>query len=384
MSRLRRSPLTSPSARPVLSRIGALAHGGAEPEAVEPVAVRADFSTGVNAFGPAPSILKALRDADPAVYPDPHCRSARRSASEWTGRPLAEILIGSGSAELVYAAALAFIRPGDLALIPEPAFGEYHRAARLVGARVSSLRFAGGPIARRETAETFCRMVLRQRPRMAFLASPESASGVEVDRDLLARMANACQRAGTLLVLDQAYDAFTARPLGTPALPGHAAVLHLRSLTKDHSLAGIRVGLAIGPPPVVEAVARVRPPWTASSLTQAAVAAACTEEAQRHVRDTTARLRQEASVLATSCAGIGLRALPSATHYFLLEVGDADRCARRLLDHHALRVRNAASFGFAGCIRVAARRPEENALLLPALKRAGAASPTEEHHVRSH
>lgn len=384
MSRPRRSPLTSPSARPALSRIDPLVHGGAEPAAEEPVAVRADFSTGVNAFGPAPIVREALRDADPAPYPDPNCRLARQAASGWTGRPPDEIMIGAGTVEMVYAAALAFVRPGDLVIIPEPAFGEYHRAARLSGAKVCAPRFAGDPTDRREAAESFCRKVLRQRPRMAFLASPESATGVVLDPELLLRMADTCQLAGTLLVLDQAYDAFAHRPLGTPALPGHAAVLHLRSLTKDHALAGVRAGLAIGPPTVVDAVARVRPPWTASSLTQAAVAAACSEEAQRHVYDTTARLREEAAVLAATCAGIGIRTMPSATHYFLLEVGNADRFARRLLEDHALRVRNAATFGFADCIRVAARRPEENALLPPALQQVAAALATEEHHVRSH
>lgn len=330
MSSLRRSPLTSPSARPALARIEPLVHGGAEPEADGPVGVRADFSTGVNAFGPAPIVLDALRHADPASYPDPHCRVARQAASRWTGRPPEEILIGAGTAELIYAAALAFVRPGDLVLIPEPAFGEYHRAAGLAGARVCALRFDGDTDSRRGAAENFCQIVLRQRPRMAFLASPESAAGGLLEPELLTQMAGDCQLVGTLLVLDQAYDAFTHRPLGTPALPGHAAVLHLRSLTKDHALAGVRVGLAIGPPTVIDAVARVRPPWTASSLAQAAVGAACLEEAQRHVRDTTARLRDEASRLATACAGIGIRAMPSATHYSLLEVGEADRFARRV------------------------------------------------------
>jgi histidinol-phosphate/aromatic aminotransferase/cobyric acid decarboxylase-like protein len=285
---------------------------------------------------------------------------------------------------MVYAAALAFIRPGDLVLIPEPAFGEYHRAARLAGARVYAPRFAGGPVDRSDAVENFCRIVVRQRPRMAFLASPESATGVALDRDLLVTMADTCQLAGTLLVLDQAYDAFTCRPLGTPALPGHAAVLHLRSLTKDHALAGVRAGLAIGPPPVLEAIARVRPPWTASSLTQAAIAGACADGAQQYVHDTTTRLRDGASVLAAACARIGIRAPLGATHYFLLAVGDADQFTHRLLHEHALRVRNAASFGFPDSIRVAARRPEENALLLSALQQLAVASTTEEHHARSH
>ena len=384
MSRLRRSTRTSPHARPILSQIAPVAHGGAEPATQPAVLARADFSTGVNAFGAAPIVLDALRHADPAAYPDPHCRLARDAASRWMGRPPDEILVGAGTAELVHAAALAFVRPGDLVLIPEPAFGEYHRAARLAGARVCAPRFDGDTAARREAAENFCRIVLRQRPRMAFLASPESATGFRLDRELLTRMADACQLVGTLLVLDQAYDAFTRRPLGTPALPGHAAVLHLRSLTKDHALAGVRVGLAIGPPTVIDAVARVRPPWTASSLAQAAVGAASTEEAQRHVLRTTTTLLDEASSLAAACAGMGIHPVTSATHYFLLEVGDADQFARRLLDDHALRVRSATSFGFASCIRIAARRPEENALLLPALREVATASATEKNHVRPH
>jgi len=383
MSSLRNSQLTPPAARPALARIDPLIHGGPGEETGFRV-IRADFSTGVNAFGPAPVVMDALRNADPAAYPDPQCRLARDAASRWTGRPADEVLIGAGTVELIYAATQAFVRPGDLVLVVEPAFGEYRRAARLAGAKVCASHFAGGSARRHGAVEDFCQTLLRHRPRMAFVGSPESATGAALEPELLTRMADVCQLVGTLLVLDQAYDAFTRRPLGTPALPGHAAVLHLRSLTKDHALAGVRVGLAVGPGTVIEAVARVRPPWTASSLAQAAVIAACAEPAQRHVQATTASLIEEASRLAAVCAGAGIRPLPSATHYFLLEVGDGDRVARALLHDHALRVRSAVSFGFPSCIRVAARRPEENALLVPALRKIASLPATENHRVEPH
>lgn len=334
------------------------AHGGpAGDDGARPV--RVDFSTSVNAYGPARVVVDAIAAATAparlAAYPDPTCGAARAALADLAGVRADAIAVGAGAAELILALALAFVRSGDRVLVPRNAFGEYTRASALCRAFVvvpdGDARFADA--------------VITERPRLAFLCTPESPTGRAWPLAAVREVADACERVGTVLVLDQSFDAFTVDPLGTPALPGHPAVLHLRSLTKDHALAGVRIGYVVAPRALTAALESARMPWSTSTAAQAAAVAACTPEAQANVRRTTRLLRESAATLRAefaSCADTS-----SDTHYFLLRVGDATRATRLVRDRHALRVRDCTSFGLPAHVRVAARTPAENALLVAAL-----------------
>jgi histidinol-phosphate/aromatic aminotransferase/cobyric acid decarboxylase-like protein len=316
---------------------------------------RIDFSTCVNAYGPAPVVREAIREADVAAYPDRRSVAARRAASRVWDRPIEEIAFGAGSAELIAAVVSALVRAGDTVLVPRPAFGEYGRAAVLAGARVCrparlAVDAAGSVVAERMIAAVFA-----HRPRLAFLAAPTSPAGTAISRDALRAVADACSRTGGVLVLDQAYDGFLETPIGTPALGGHPSVLHLRSLTKDHALAGVRVGFAIGPAALIDGIDEVRVPWAASSVAQAAAVAALSDSALAHVTESIARLRADTG-------SWGIAGVPSSTHYCLLPVRAA------CLIGTGIAVRDCRSFGLPSYIRVAARTPPENAVLRAALR----------------
>ena len=183
-------------------------------------------------------------------------------------------------------------------------------------------------------------------------------------------MADACAAVGTLLVLDQSFDGFLAAPLGTPALPGHPVVLHLRSITKDHALAGVRAAFAVGPAHLMAAVERGRVPWAASTVAQAAALAALSGEGSAHAAATIPRLRAERERLESTFARLRMPTVRTATHFILAAVGDAARLAARLRGGHGIQVRDCASFGLPGHIRVAARTPAENVELIRALEAA--------------
>ncbi|HEY9230090.1 MAG TPA: histidinol-phosphate transaminase [Gemmatimonadaceae bacterium] len=364
------------SARPVLRRLSDAGHGG--PSAADHLAppIRADFSTSVNAYGPAPSVLAAIRDAIDiarvANYPDPSGTIARRALAMHVDLSPENVAIGAGATELILAIAQAFVRAGDRVLLPPHAFAEYERATLLSGGSVilpseerESTTSVG--VATSVLAERFVRAVSTRSPRVAFLCSPESPSGRAWPIEDVHAVADACAKADTLLVLDQSFDGFTATPLGTPALRGHPATLHLRSLTKDHALAGLRVGFVAGPSRVIAAVERARMPWMLSAPAQAVAGATCASDAVAHVSDTTARLRAAAAEIAAAARQLGFAAVASDAHYLLLDVGDARAFAGELRARHAIKVRDCSSFGLPSHIRVAARTPGDNRLLLSVL-----------------
>lgn len=328
--------------------------------------IRHDFSVCLNAFGPADVVRRAVAHAAIDDYPDPDCRAPREAASVRWFTPMSEIAFGAGAAEFIHAACQAYLDRDDAATIVSPSFGEYERAVRLRGARADRVWCSSDGLAA-EDLRAIHSAIERTNPRLVVLCAPTTPTGAVIARDDILGVAAACDRVGALLVLDQAYDAFVDRPMGTPALPGHPAVLHLRSLTKEHALAGLRVAFAVGPASVIDALNRVRAPWTASSGAQAAGVAALSDQAADHVARTVGILRGEAARLRESCLQLGFSPRPSGTHYFALRVGRAAEVARALLERAGIAVRDCTSFGLPEFIRIAARTPPENDALLLAL-----------------
>ena len=342
------------------------AHGMEATTADDRFPVRLDFSVSFNAWGPAPTVLQALRAARPDVYPDPEALAPRRVASKRWDRPLTEIAFGAGAVELIHTTCFAFLRASDTVLVPGPTFSEYARAASLCGARV--LQGVASPPSFSLEVGAISAAVVQHRPRLAFLCAPNNPTGQAFGRDELAGLADACAAAGTLLVLDQSYDAFTAHPLGTPALPGHPAVLHLRSLSNDHALPGVRAGFAIGPPSVLTALQRARPPWPTSVFAQAAAVAALSDTAEAHVTSTVTRLRFQRELLQAVFARLRVPSVATSTHFLLAAIGDVQAVSSRLRRDHGVGVRDCASFGLPGHIRVAARTPGDNDALIRGLE----------------
>ena len=269
-------------------------------------------------------------------------------------------MAGNGAADLLWLLALAFLKAGDPVLIVGPTFGEYARAAALMGAKVEtwiaqvSAGFAVDPV----LVDAALR---RTRPRLAFLCNPNNPTGYLAPIEVIDAWAKA--HPGTLFVVDEAYLSFAAGARSALTLNA-ANVLVLRSMTKDHSLAGLRLGYLAGPEALVAAVAAVRAPWSVNALAQAAGVAALADPA--HLAESLASLRQAKLQLLAGLGALGLDCVPSTTHFFLVEVGDGAALRDALLRKGIL-VRDCASFGLPEYVRIATRRPEENARLLAAL-----------------
>ena len=99
-----------------------------------------DFSVNSNPLGPSPAVRAALASVDPSRYPDDDCRELRQVLAARAGVDPDRVIVGNGSSELLWLIALAYLRPGDTLLALTPTFGEYERAARLMGARVEAVR----------------------------------------------------------------------------------------------------------------------------------------------------------------------------------------------------------------------------------------------------
>jgi histidinol-phosphate aminotransferase len=346
--------------RPQLERVPPVPHGGFHSAHR---AERLDFSSNVNPFGPSPRIWDAMRAVPIGQHPDPRAAPLREVLAEIENISPRRLIVGNGSVELIYHLAVAYLRAGDRVLIVEPTFGEYAAAAAMMGAEVIPWHThpeENFPL----DIDALLRLAHQVKPRLLFLCNPNNPTGTYVERDVIEQLLRGCP--DTLLVLDEAFIRFVADAWSPRELHTSGNLLVLRSLTKDHALTGLRVGYALATPTIIDALEKVQPPWSVNALAQAAAIAALRNEG--HLRASLDSLVRAKNDLVNDLARLGFMPLPSRVHFFLLPVPSAAEFARKLLERNIL-VRDGTSFGLPRFVRIATRKPEENARLVSALEK---------------
>lgn len=350
--------------RPELSRVEPDSHGGIDLQMLAALGMAPasviDFSVNSNPYGASPKVTAALDGVALDRYPDPEASLLRDALATHHAVNPELIVAGNGSIELIWLIALAVVRPNDRVLVVGPTFGEYRRAARLMGADVLEIRAIeenGFAVPVPEVT----RALTSYAPRLLFLCNPNNPTGVCLALQQINIWAKAYPQ--TIFVIDEAYLDFAAEKRSAQTL-GRENVLVLRSMTKAYGLAGLRLGYALGSTELVKGLLRVRPPWSVNGFAQAAGVAALAD--QCHLRQTLAALRAGQARLVKNLQAVGFAPLTTAVNYFLLPV-ETGEALRRWLWGRGLLVRDCASFGLPGFVRIATRRPDENEKLNEAL-----------------
>ncbi len=358
--------------RPEVEKLTPAVHGG--PDYAELAALGLspdeviDFSANANPYGPSPRVRAALAEVSLDRYPDAQALALRERLAQLHGLTPNHVIAGNGTTELIWLLGMAYLQHGDPVVIIGPTFGEYRAAARVMGASVTEYRTPAADF--QPDVNAIAALIEQQQPRLTFLCNPNNPTGVYLVREAVEALAAACGK--SLLVVDEAYRAFVTKPWPSEPLvergpglnPVESNVVLLRSMTKDHALAGLRLGYALASPEVVAALKKVQPPWSVNAAAQVAGLAALSDE--DHLRETLPPIAEAKAYLVEELTALGLRVVPSAANFLLVEVGDG-RALRRKLLSHGLVVRDCASFGLPEYVRIAVRRMEECRRLIETL-----------------
>ena len=243
--------------------------------------LRLDFNE--NTMGPSPQVVAAIR-AIPAeqyaIYPEyDGLRQAvvANLAGVGLSRPLQPDQIGlfNGVDAAIHAIFHAYGDRGDTLLTTSPTFGYYTPCAQMQGMAIEAIPYRlpdfGFPFEELRAALQGC-------PRILLICNPNNPTGTRLAPELILELAASAP--GTLVVVDELYEAFT----GDSVLPlaDFAAtpnLLVLRSLAKTAGLAGLRIGFAIGAAPVIDRLARVTGPYDINSFAVTAAHAALADQA---------------------------------------------------------------------------------------------------------
>ena len=292
-------------------------------------------------------------------YPDPSGAKLRELLGRKMGVPAGfELMLGNGSDELLQIVVMALARGGATMMYPAPTFVMYSMYATLTGMKALAM-----PL--REDfsfdAAAFIARMKQERPALVFIAYPNNPSGVLYPQEDVAAVIRA---APGMVVLDEAYHAFAQQSF-MGRLPEFPNLLVLRTVSKL-GLAGIRLGYLAGSPEWIEQLNKVRSPYNVNVLTQAA---ACFLLERLDVLEAqAAQIRAERERLAEALRALdGVRVFPSQANFILLRVPDADRTHAGLMSRGVL-VKNLDGPATRNCLRVTVGTPEENRILVAALR----------------
>jgi histidinol-phosphate aminotransferase len=336
--------------------------------AIQPSAGMVKLDAMENPFSLPPELKRALgaRLAEVAInrYPLGKGEVAAALAQHFEVPAGCKVIVGNGSDELIDILSVACDVPGAAVLAPLPGFVMYEMSARLRG-----LRFIGVPLTPNFELDEAAMLaaIEREKPALTYIAYPNNPTGNLFDERIVQRIVDAVGAQGSgLVVFDEAYQPFSSRTwMGR--LAAHDHVLVLRTLSK-FGLAGVRMGYLAGATALVDQIDKVSPPYNISGLNAAATLFALEHaevfgEQAKVLRRERERLARELSAIA------GVTVFPSEANMLLVRVPDSTRAfegmkARKILVKHIAGLHPL----LANCLRLTVGTPEENTLMIQALK----------------
>ena len=293
-------------------------------------------------------------------YPTPSPQQLREAIARRMQVPKGmEVLLGNGSDELIQILIMALARPGAALMFPSPTFVMYQMGATFNGMKVI-------PVPLREDfsfdADAFIARMQAENPALVFIAYPNNPTGVLYPEEDLVRVIKACKG---LVVIDEAYHVFAGKTF-INRIAEFPNLVVIRTVSKL-GLAGIRLGYLVGRPEWVAELDKVRPPYNVSVLTQAA--ALFMLERLDVLEEQAARIRGDREKLGEDLSSLkGVTVFPSQANFFLIRVPDAAKTYEGLKRQNVL-VRN-FNPAIRNCLRVTVGTPDENRILLAALREA--------------
>jgi len=293
-------------------------------------------------------------------YPDREATGLRAVIASRHGVEPGNIFVANGSNEVLQTIMLAYGGAGRTVATFEPTYQMYAQIARVTGATVvSGERRDDHTLDAREVR----RVVSEHSPSITMLCNPNNPTGTVEPRANLEALLGATD---ALVVVDEAYAEFSEWS-AVPMVNQHPNLVVTRTFSKTLSLAALRVGYAIAPAAVVEALSVAVLPYHLDAFKQAATMAALGHVAEMNER--VAVICSERRRIEEGLGALGLEVFPSGANFVLFRTDDAPAVWNGLLAEGVL-VRDCSGWDrLAGCLRVTVGSGEENGIFLGALGR---------------
>lgn len=321
-------------------------------------------------IGPSPKALEAIRShaAEVYRYPDGSCFAMRRALAEYFGVEGDHLIFGNGSDELVDILCQIYLEPGDFILTSQGAFSAYYISATSVRARTTQTSLT--PDLRFDLDAMAIEIEKNPKIKLVFLPNPNNPTGTYFTEKEFEKFMQIVGDKDLFIVLDEAYVEFVRAkdyPSGQGFQRRYKNILLLRTMSKVFGLAGLRVGVMIAPPEVIDLMNRVRKPFNVNSLAQVAVTAAIQDRA--HIEKVKQLTWEGLDYYYEALKGMNLNYLPSQGNFVLFDTGRNGEEVYQALLKQGVILRPVTSYGFPRHLRMSVGLPEENRSAIAALKK---------------
>jgi histidinol-phosphate aminotransferase len=280
---------------------------------------RIDLTDNTNLFGAPPGVLSLLASAPVEAvtrYPSPYADALREALAREVGVSVDEIVTGAGSDDVLDAAARAFGSPGDVLAYCPPTFSI-----------VASFAYANGLV------PTPCALsvdaLITSGARVVYLCAPNNPTGAVLAPGFVDELLG---RTRAVVLLDEAYIDFAAQPSRAQDAARSERLVVVRTMSKAFGLAGLRVGWAVGPRPLIAELEKTRGPYKVGGLAErAAIAALTLDRAWVQARVDEVRTLRERFI--ADLRSRGFEPLPSQANFVLVPTPNAEAVAARMRAH---------------------------------------------------
>ncbi len=324
-----------------------------------------------NPFGPSPKAVKAMQAAlaESNFYPDNDAIELRQKLAEYHNVQPEQIVPTAGSTGLLGIVARTLLSPGLNAVTSERSFIVYPIATQAAGGQLIQVPMRGDGF-----DLTAIAAAIDQHTRVIYISNPNNPTGTLIPAKELDHFLDTVPE-HVIVILDEAYHDFaqyfaTIRSVDYSHALDYVKrgrrVVVLRTFSKAHGLAGVRVGYGIGPVELMSYFARMRTTFSVSVVAQAAALAALDDEA--HTQKTLRNNAEEAERVTAGIAKLGYVPVPTWANFLYCELGDDAAAVANRLQAQGIIVRPLAPWGAPTAIRITIGTPEQNDTFLRAFK----------------
>jgi histidinol-phosphate aminotransferase len=335
------------------------------------------LSSNESPFGPSPRAVEAMQTAIALshIYPDTDAKQLSQRLAERHQVQPEQVVVTAGLTALLDILCRAHLSPGLNAVTSRLSFIVYGIAIKAAGGRLveTAMRNNGfdlDALAASNDKDT----------RIVFVANPNNPTGTLLAASEMDRFVDRIPE-NVVLVIDEAYSDFAqhfAKLRGTDY--SHSLnyvrqgcnVLVLRTFSKAHGLAALRVGYGIGPAKLISQLSQLRPTFSVSSVAQAAALAAIEDET--HTRKALENNAQQSKVVIDKLSSLGFSVAPTWGNFLYFDLGEDSTAFAKQMKAEGVMVRPLGPWGAPTAIRLTIGTPEQNAMFLGAFEKIRAQS----------
>lgn len=319
------------------------------------------LNTNENPYGPSPKALAAMREQisdDLRLYPDPNCDLLKQAVADYYGVQTNQVFVGNGSDEVLAHAFQAFFQQGKPLLFPDISYSFYPVYCGLYGVEPKQIPLD----------EDFAINLddYHQDNGGIIFPNPNAPTGRLLPLEAIEQLLE--HNTDSLVLVDEAYIDFGGQT-AIALVNKYPNLLVVQTLSKSRSLAGMRVGLAVGQPGLIEALERIKNSFNSYPLDRVALAGAAASFADReYFEQTCSKVIASREAMVSELTALGFEVLPSAANFVFARhpQQDAGELAAKLREQGII-VRHFRQPRIEQFLRITVGTDEQNAELIEAL-----------------